>query len=185
MPIPEPKFLDISDSNQISNKPANFTTKNEIFNPVTTTHNIMMPPAFALDSSQHLSKKKKKQIDDILSSIKDKPDHQIDYFSQRQKVKDSNKEKQTGIVRMAADKVWRDATLEEWDKDDFRLFVGNIGYEIVDEHLSKAFSKYASFQKAKVIRNRKNFRSKGYGFVSFKDPDDFLKALKEMDGNYL
>ena len=129
----------------------------------------------------NVSKKKKHEIEEMMKNIKDKPDYQIDYFQQRQKVK-TKFEKPKGITRKAANKVWKDPTLEEWDPEDFRIFVGNIGYEIVDEHLAKAFSKYPSFQKAKVIRGRKNFRSKGYGFVSFKDPDDFLKALKEMDG---
>lgn len=28
-------------------------------------------------------------------------------------------------------------------------------------------------------------KSKGYGFVAFADPEDFLKAWKEMDGKYV
>ncbi|MES1904565.1 MAG: hypothetical protein MHPSP_000592, partial [Paramarteilia canceri] len=134
-----------------------------------------------------VSKKKQEEIDQIMTSIKDKPDYHIDYFNQRQRyktVKDKS-EAEKGKVRSAAGKIWKDPTMEEWDENDFRIFVGNIGYEIVDEHLIKAFSKYDSFQKAKVIRDRRSFRSKGYGFVSFKDPDDFLRALKEMDGQYI
>ena len=33
-----------------------------------------------------------------------------------------------------------------------------------------------------MIRDKKSAKTKGYGFVSLKDPRDFLKALKEMDG---
>ena len=41
--------------------------------------------------------------------------------------------------------------------DDFRIFVGNIGWDVNDEVLAKAFSsKYSSFQKAKVIRDKKS-----------------------------
>lgn len=66
--------------------------------------------------------------------------------------------------------------------DDFRLFCGDLGNEVSDELLSKAFRKYPSFQKAKVVRDKRTNKTKGYGFVSFKDPDDFTRALREMDG---
>lgn len=48
--------------------------------------------------------------------------------------------------------------------------------------LARAFEKYPSFSKARVIRNKSDNKAKGYGFVAFADPHDFLKAWKEMDG---
>ena len=66
--------------------------------------------------------------------------------------------------------------------DDFRVFVGDIGNEVTDEHLTRAFSKYPSFRKAKVVRDKKSNKTKGYGFISFKDPNDFIKAMREMNG---
>lgn len=66
--------------------------------------------------------------------------------------------------------------------DDFRIFCGDLGNETTDDMLVKAFSKYPSFQKAKVIKDKKTQKCKGYGFVSFKDPDDYMKAMKEMNG---
>ena len=36
----------------------------------------------------------------------------------------------------------------------FRLFVGDLSNDVSDDVLSNAFNKYASFQKAKVIRDR-------------------------------
>lgn len=51
--------------------------------------------------------------------------------------------------------------------------------------LRSAFSKYSSFQKARVIREKKTAKSKGYGFVSFGDASDYVKALKEMNGKYI
>jgi len=58
-----------------------------------------------------------------------------------------------------------------------------LGNEVTDEVLHKAFSKYTSVQKAKVIRDKRTGKTKGYGFVSFKDADEFVKAWKEMNGN--
>ena len=67
--------------------------------------------------------------------------------------------------------------------DDFRIFVGDIGNDVNDDTLTRAFSKYPSFLKAKVIRERQTKKTKGYGFVSFKDPHDFMQAMREMNGN--
>jgi RNA recognition motif-containing protein len=48
-----------------------------------------------------------------------------------------------------------------------------------------AFNRYPSFIKAKVVRDGKSGKSKGYGFVSFGNPDDYVRAMKEMDGHYV
>lgn len=60
-----------------------------------------------------------------------------------------------------------------------------MGNDVTDEVLIRAFSKYASFVKAKVIRDKRTNKTKGYGFVSFKDPQDFIKAMREMNGKYI
>jgi RNA recognition motif-containing protein len=38
---------------------------------------------------------------------------------------------------------------------------------------------------ARVVRDRRTGKTRGYGFVSFLNPQDFLKALKEMNGKYV
>jgi RNA recognition motif-containing protein len=57
--------------------------------------------------------------------------------------------------------------------------------KVNDESLARAFQKYGSFQKAKVVRDKRNGKTKGYGFVSFKSSEDFIKAMREMDGKFL
>ena len=66
--------------------------------------------------------------------------------------------------------------------DDFRLFCGDLGNEVSDEVLARAFNKYPSFQKAKVVRDKRSNKTRGYGFVSFKDPTDYVRAMREMNG---
>lgn len=51
--------------------------------------------------------------------------------------------------------------------------------------LVRVFGKYPSFQKAKVVRDKRTNKTKGFGFVSFKDPQDFIRAMKEMNGEFL
>nr|KAG5708705.1 hypothetical protein BaRGS_034922 [Batillaria attramentaria] len=96
--------------------------------------------------------------------------------------KREKKEKKKKFIRTAAGQAWEDPTLAEWDPDDFRMFCGDLGNEVTDEVLTRAFSKYPSFVKAKVIRDRRSNKTKGYGFASFKDPVDFTRAMREMNG---
>ena len=91
------------------------------------------------------------------------------------------------VVRMAAGKSWVDSTLSEWPANDFRLFVGNLGADVSDEALFDHFSsKYASVAMSKIIRDaKKNKESKGFGFVSFLQPLDCAKAMREQDQTWL
>jgi len=95
------------------------------------------------------------------------------------------KEKKKHVVRVAGGDVWEDSTLLEWDPNDFRIFVGDLGNEVSDDALHRAFSKYPSLLRAKVVRDKKTKKTKGFGFVSFKDPQDYLKAMREMNGKYV
>lgn len=36
-----------------------------------------------------------------------------------------------------------------------------------------------------LLIDKRTTKTKGYGFVSFTDPKDFLRALKEMNGKYI
>ncbi|KAG5461133.1 MAG: hypothetical protein BJ554DRAFT_6722 [Olpidium bornovanus] len=92
------------------------------------------------------------------------------------------KRKPKTVVRAAGGEVWDDPTLLEWDSNDFRLFAGDLGNEVTDEVLTKAFSKYPSLLRTHVVRDKRTLKSKGYGFISFSDPADFAKAFKEMNG---
>merc|ERR1719188_834791 len=91
----------------------------------------------------------------------------------------------TTNLRKASGKIWRDPTLEDWPKDDYRLFCGDLGNEVTDDLLANAFRKYSSFQKAKVIRDKRTGKTKGYGFVSFSAPEDMVAALRDVNGRYV
>jgi len=94
---------------------------------------------------------------------------------------------QTGSVaqRLGAGEKWVDPTLDEWPANDYRLFVGDLSQEVSSEQLSAAFaSQFQSFAMARVVRSKHDNKSKGYGFVSFLDPMDCARALREMNGKY-
>lgn len=94
-------------------------------------------------------------------------------------------EKQKTVVREAGGKSWEDPSLLEWDPQHPRLFIGNLAGEVTDDSLLKAFSKYPSVVKARVVRDKRSTKSKSYGFVSFSDTDDYFRAAKEMQGKYI
>jgi hypothetical protein len=89
------------------------------------------------------------------------------------------------VVRSGGGETWQDSSLLEWDPAHFRLFVGNLAGEVTDDSLLKAFSKYPSVQKARVIRDKRTTKSKGFGFVSFSDGEEYFQAARDMQGKYI
>ncbi|KAF3691433.1 RNA-binding protein 42 RNA-binding motif protein 42 [Channa argus] len=99
--------------------------------------------------------------------------------------KKAKMEKVKKCIRTAAGTTWEDPSLLDWESDDFRIFCGDLGNEVNDDILARAFSRYPSFLKAKVVRDKRTGKTKGYGFVSFKDPNDYVRAMREMNGKYV
>lgn len=93
--------------------------------------------------------------------------------------------KRKTVVREGGGKTWEDETLLEWNPLHPRLFIGNLAGEVTDDSLLKAFAKYPSLSKARVVRDKKSTKSRSYGFVSFSDTDDYFRAAKEMQGKYI
>ncbi|XP_040937574.1 RNA-binding protein 42 isoform X3 [Gossypium hirsutum] len=59
--------------------------------------------------------------------------------------------KKKAIPRKAAGQSWEDPTLAEWPENDFRLFCGDLGNEVNDDVLSKAFARFPSFNMARIF----------------------------------
>ncbi|KAI8327499.1 hypothetical protein BC941DRAFT_364813 [Chlamydoabsidia padenii] len=98
---------------------------------------------------------------------------------------DKDHNKKPTVIRHAAGETWEDPSLADWDPNDYRLFAGDLGNEVTDETLFKAFEKYPGTLKARVVRDKRSGKSRGYGFISFKDANDFVKAWREMNGKYV
>ncbi|KAL7542721.1 hypothetical protein ACHAXR_012018 [Thalassiosira sp. AJA248-18] len=89
-------------------------------------------------------------------------------------------------VRSAAGTTWSDPTLSQWPPNDFRLFVGNLAKDLKEHHLTDHFqSKYPSFAMARIMYNKTDGKSRGYGFVSLLDAKDCARAIREMDQSWL
>eukprot|EP01126_Amoeba_proteus_P023041 TRINITY_DN231_c0_g1_i12.p1 TRINITY_DN231_c0_g1~~TRINITY_DN231_c0_g1_i12.p1 ORF type:complete len:362 (-),score=53.41 TRINITY_DN231_c0_g1_i12:183-1268(-) len=65
------------------------------------------------------------------------------------------------------------------------LFVGDIGPEVTDETLWEAFKMFDSLSDARVLKDPMHNRSRGYGFVAFRDRADAEHAIHTMNGVWL
>jgi hypothetical protein len=89
------------------------------------------------------------------------------------------------VYRAAGGDRWVDPSLADWPEGDHRIFCGDLGLECTDETLARAFSHYPSFAMARVVKDKKSGKNRGYGFVSMMDPLDHADAIKKMNGKYV
>lgn len=97
----------------------------------------------------------------------------------------SSSSKSLTVHRAGGGKTWEDTSLLDWDPTHFRLFVGNLSGEVTDETLQRAFQPFGSLSKVKVVRDGRTQLTKGYGFVAFRDPEDYFRAFKTMNNKYI
>lgn len=60
-----------------------------------------------------------------------------------------------------------------------KVFVGGLAWETPKEALRDHFEKYGEILEAVIISDKLTGRSKGYGFVTFKDPEAAKKACED------
>ena len=63
-----------------------------------------------------------------------------------------------------------------------KLFVKNIHPEVNELELEGIFAIYGEIISTKVIYDRADWSSKGFGFVEFAKKPDALKAIEAMNG---
>ncbi|CAB1324436.1 unnamed protein product [Coregonus sp. 'balchen'] len=66
--------------------------------------------------------------------------------------------------------------------DEGKLFVGGLCFDTDETSLEEAFSKYGNIAKVDVVRDRETRRSRGFGFVTFENPEDAKDAMAAMNG---
>ncbi|KAF2618308.1 hypothetical protein F2Q68_00042231 [Brassica cretica] len=64
----------------------------------------------------------------------------------------------------------------------FNIFVGDLSPEVTDAMLFSCFSVYPSCSDARVMWDQKTGRSRGFGFVSFRNQQDAQTAIDEAGG---
>lgn len=59
-----------------------------------------------------------------------------------------------------------------------KIFVGGLAWETKRDTLKRYFDQFGEILEAVVITDRNTGRSKGYGFVTFKDPNSAIRACQ-------
>ncbi|KAE8675323.1 Oligouridylate-binding protein 1A [Hibiscus syriacus] len=67
----------------------------------------------------------------------------------------------------------------------FNIFVGDLSPEVTDAMLFACFSVYPSCSDARVMWDQKTGRSRGYGFVSFRNQKEAQSAINYLSGKWL
>ena len=62
------------------------------------------------------------------------------------------------------------------------IYVGNLDYRVDEKDLGDVFGEYGTVSSAKVIMDKMNGKSKGFGFVEMENQDEAKKAIQALDG---
>ncbi|XAR59547.1 hypothetical protein NMG60_11015422 [Bertholletia excelsa] len=68
---------------------------------------------------------------------------------------------------------------------EYRCFVGGLAWDTDNQSLEKAFSPYGDVVESKIINDRETGRSRGFGFVTFRDEQSMRDAIEGMNGQNL
>ncbi|GAY31795.1 hypothetical protein CUMW_280640 [Citrus unshiu] len=68
---------------------------------------------------------------------------------------------------------------------EFRCFVGGLAWATTDSSLHEAFGAYGDILESKIINDRETGRSRGFGFVTFRDEKSMRDAIEGMNGQNL
>lgn len=62
------------------------------------------------------------------------------------------------------------------------IYVGNLDYKVDVNDLRDIFEEYGNVIEAKIITDKHNGRSKGFGFVIMNNTSDAKTAISELNG---
>ena len=61
------------------------------------------------------------------------------------------------------------------------IYVGNLSWTMTDEDLSNLFTQYGSVTSGKILKDKMNGRSKGFGFVEMEDDEAARTAIANLN----
>ncbi|MCH8261729.1 MAG: RNA-binding protein [Proteobacteria bacterium] len=65
------------------------------------------------------------------------------------------------------------------------IYVGNLSHGVTDGELNAVFSEFGEVSSAKVIKDKRSGRSRGYGFVEMPNDSEANEAIKALDDSPL
>jgi RNA recognition motif-containing protein len=65
------------------------------------------------------------------------------------------------------------------------IFVGNLDFKVNEHELEALFEEYGSVSSAKIITDKYDGRSKGFGFVTMESVEEAEAAIQGLNGTAL
>ena len=66
------------------------------------------------------------------------------------------------------------------DGDCVEIYVGNLSYDMTEAQMRKEFEKYGAVKSSRIISNRFNRKSKGFGFIEMPNRPEAEAAIKAL-----
>jgi RNA recognition motif-containing protein len=63
-----------------------------------------------------------------------------------------------------------------------KLYVGNLPYSVTEERLQQHFAQHGSVVSARIITDKFNGRSKGFGFVEMSSDEEAQRVITALNG---
>ena len=64
--------------------------------------------------------------------------------------------------------------------DCVEIYVGNLSYDMTEAQMRKEFEKYGTVKSSRIISNRFNRKSKGFGFIEMPNRSEAEAAIKAL-----
>lgn len=64
----------------------------------------------------------------------------------------------------------------------FRIYVGNLPWDVDSSRLEQIFSEHGKVVEARVVFDRETGRSRGFGFVTMSNETEMNDAIAALDG---
>jgi RNA recognition motif-containing protein len=65
------------------------------------------------------------------------------------------------------------------------IYVGNLSYDVSEENLRQAFESFGQVTSARIIKDKYNGQSRGFGFVEMLEQAQAQAAIKSLNGKEL
>ncbi|XP_042064570.1 28 kDa ribonucleoprotein, chloroplastic-like isoform X2 [Salvia splendens] len=75
--------------------------------------------------------------------------------------------------------------VRRYDEPSFRMYVGNLPWQVDNARLVQLFSEHGKVVDARVVFDRETGRSRGFGFVTMSSEEELNDAIAALDGQNL
>jgi RNA recognition motif-containing protein len=65
------------------------------------------------------------------------------------------------------------------------IYVGNLSYDVSEQNLRQAFEAFGQVSSARIVKDKYNGQSRGFGFVEMLEQSQAQAAIKSLNGKEL